>query len=174
MAPHQNQYVIDANILINFSIFAPPSTHKTFWMNMEEAVNTDKIIIIRDVADECKYGFINAWVEQFEATGKIINVNDKVKQRSLNINNTFKMITQVNNSSGQSISKSEADPVIIAYAEANKYIVFTREGEQWVGLNKPLTSSHKQTMKIPAVCRELKVKLERSPENVLPNIMSVI
>ena len=178
MAEHkhnQRNYVIDTNILINFDIFTPQKIHKKFWANMEAAIDSGNIIIIKDVADECKHQSIKKLVDGLDANGKIVKVSSDIRARALEINDEFNMITTVGqDASGSPIIKSEADPVIIAYAEANKYTVFTRESKRGPRANQSLGSTIRKPMKIPAVCDALGVDCERSPVQVLPNIMPPI
>ena len=55
-------YIIDANILILFNDYTPENIHKAFWRQLAEVVVEGKIIIIRDVADECKYGDVSNYL----------------------------------------------------------------------------------------------------------------
>ena len=144
-------YIIDTNILINFRIFTPMSVHVTFWKQFNEAVENGTIIIIREVADECKDSEINEWVK----SQRIIETDD-VQKRAIEIDDKYHLITQK-----EGITKSAADPVIIAYAEKNNGIVFTREAKRKLD-DTP--------MKIPDVCEALSIKYQRWPDQFFKNI----
>ena len=149
-------YVIDANILISFRIFTPMNIHKIFWRRLYAAIASGRIILIKDVAEECKYEPLKGWV----AGVKITKINDDLRYRALEINNTYSLITE-----RDGIVKSKADPVIIAYAEKNNCTVFTHEAKR---------KSEQDPMKIPDACDKLGVLCKRWPDQVLENIMEPI
>ena len=141
-------YIIDTNILISFHIFTPMNIHVTFWDQLSEAVENGEIIIIREVVNECtKPPEIKKWVR----SQKIIETDD-VHERATEINNEYRLITEK-----EGIKKSEADPIIIAYAEKNNGIVFTQEAE-----NDP--------KKMPDVCKALSIDCQRWPGQVFKDI----
>ena len=146
------KYIIDTNILINFRIFTPIKFHKTFWKQLEECVNNDEIIILQDVADECKDSELSTWIKR----KKIEPVSHDIRNRANEINKQYPMITEI----AQQM-KSEADPVIIAFAEKNRYAVFTQEAP-----SKPGGGVYK----IPDVCHKLGITCERWPNNVFTKI----
>ena len=149
----QSPYIIDTNILINFRIFTPMNIHVTFWRQLSEAVENKAIIIIQDVADECtRRDELKIWVNK----QKIEKVTQDVRDRAFEIDNEYSLITQE-----KEIIKSEADPVIIAYAEKHSGIVFTRESKR---------KSKDMPMKIPDVCKALSIEYRRSPDHVFRNI----
>ncbi len=156
MNQQNSPYVIDTNILINFRIFTPMNIHKIFWSRLHAAIASGRIILIKDVAEECKDKDLKEWI----AGVKITKINDDIRLRASEINNKYSLITEK-----AGVVKSEADPVIIAYAEVNDCIVFTYESNR-----------RKKTdpMKIPDVCDELGMDYERVPVTVLENIMEPI
>ena len=152
--------MIDTNILINFGIYTPPEIHVTFWGQFREVIKAGKITIIEDVAEECKSEFLQNLFAEQGIKDKVIKVDENVRKNAIDINHKYTMITKVGNR-----SKSEADPVIIAYAQSIDGCVFTAEG--WS--RKPGGA-----MKIPMVCRKLGVPCIRLPGKVLPHVMSRI
>ena len=152
MNQSKKSYVIDTNILINFRIFTPMSIHITFWKQLSEAVTNKTIVIIRDVADECKDREIEPWVNRQEVT----EISDDIRERAIEINNKYLLITEEDG-----IKKSKADPVIIAYAEKNQSVVFTQEAKR---------KSNSDPMKIPDVCNALSIRCERWPDKVFEDI----
>ena len=153
--------IIDTNILIGFNDYAPQNIHINFWKQLTKVVEDDKIIIIKDVALECKFGYVYTWLNQYPINSKIIEIESHVRARAKNINKQYGLTTY---SGGQ--IKSKADSRVIAYAEAYKgSIVFSAETPQRYP-DRP--------MKIPDVCRELNIPYERWPRVVLPTVMSPI
>lgn len=148
------KYVIDANILMYFGIFIPRENHIEFWARMSRFIEERRIILLRDIADECKREPLKSWVQ--EQRQNIITPSDVVRRRAIAIENKYKLTTFEKGK-----MKSEADPVIIAYAEQNQYAIFSYETKR-----KPSGKSNK----IPDVCKVLKVKCERQPYKVLKEI----
>ena len=169
---NQGNYVIDANILINFGIYTPRNIHQEFWIRFEEAVQNKKIIIIKEVADECRIGDIKIWVNEQRKADRITNVSASIKDRASEINDEYPLINDEWNPKTRSYdSKSDADPVIIAYAETNDYTVFTQESDREIQQGRQLVNSQHTPMKIPAVCKELDIPYIRYPSKVLEKIM---
>ncbi len=152
MSASHTTYVIDTNILINWSIFTPMEFHTTFWKQLSDCIQSKQIIVIQDVADECKFGLLKGWVTE----QTIIPIDDGVRQRAIEINDKYTLITQKSGS-----TKSEADPVIIAYAEKNHYGVFSYESKK-----KPFDNVNK----IPDVCEDLDISCERWTAKILKEI----
>ena len=152
MSLNKEVYVVDANILISFGIFTPINIHKTFWSQLGSLIKKGSFVVIEDVAKECKYGDIAKWIN----TQNITEVSEDIRKESIEINNTYSLITQ----SGEQI-KSEADPVIIAYAKLKECIVFTYEAKR---------RREEYPMKIPDVCEALGVEYQRWPNKVFKEI----
>ena len=153
MPKPEKPYVIDTNILINFDIFTPIQIHTTFWEQLSFAVKHGAIIIIEDVKNECKYGKVKNWVKE----QKIISVDNEIQNAAIKINNKYQLITYDDKGN----KKSEADPVIIAYAKKNNCAVFTREQKR---------KSDEDAMKIPDVCDALGIDYERHPIKVFKKL----
>ena len=151
MMQTKKPYIIDTNILINFRIYTPMNIHIIFWEQLSEIIREGKIII-KDVADECTRRKLKNWVNK----QRIEQVPDGVYKRAAEINNKYQLITQ----EGQ-FKKSEADPVIIAYAEIHSGIVFTQEAKR---------KSDSEPRKIPDVCKALRIQYQRWPDNVFEDI----
>ena len=145
-----NKYVIDTNILINFAIFAPMNFHKSFWKALEDQVTKQNIIIIDVVKKECKWDPLKSWVNRL---GTYIVKTDDIKDRAAEINNKYHLITETSEG-----PKSEADPVIIAYAAKIDAIVFSYEAKR---------KFETDAMKMPDVCEKLKIGYERRPAKVM-------
>lgn len=145
------RYVIDTNILINFKIFTPMEIHVKFWRQLSHSIEQGHIILLADVARECKSEPLKSWVRNQKITP-----TDDVKSEAIKINNKYKLITEKDG-----IKKSEADPVIIAYAQKRKYTVFSYESER---------KNSKKPYKIPDVCTALGVPFEKRTNKVLKEI----
>ena len=153
--------IIDTNILIGFNDYAPQNIHPIFWKRLSKVVEDDKIIIIKNVALECKFGYIKYWLESPVISKKIIEVEPSVERRATQINEQYKMTTIAGGR-----KKSKADSRVIAYAESRKgSIVFSAEAPR---------KSIRRPMKMPDVCKILGVPYERWPRVVLPTVMSPI
>ncbi len=172
---NQDKYVVDANILINFGTYTPRNVHKTFWSRMEEAVDDGKMIIIKEVADECSIGDIEIWLDEQSKAGRIVEVEQEILARAAVIDKKYHIVTEeLNRKTGMTVIKSAADPVIIAYAENKKHIVFTREVPRRRKKGEPLVFSKERPGKIPDVCNKLGVTCFRSPAKVLKKVIQPI
>lgn len=76
------------------------------------------------------------------------------KDRGIEINNTYKMIDETT-------QKSTVDTYLIAYAEENELVVFSREA---------FRTSNEELYKIPDVCRVLDIQIIRKPIRFLEAI----
>ena len=146
-------YVIDANMLINWSIFNPISHNKVFWSSLKKFIDKEQIILIKPIAEECRYGRIKVWVE---SDAKITEISDDVKKRATEINDEYRLITNENG-----IVKSEADPFLIVYAEIHRCTVLSYESRR---------KNENDPMKIPDVCAELEIGHTRSTEEMMENL----
>lgn len=145
------KYVIDANILINFGIFTPMENHIRFWAKMSQLIQQGRIILLKEVAEECKFGPLKSWVWKQKITPTVDILN-----RSIDINNEYHLITEEGG-----IRKSEADPLIIAYAEKEKCTVFSYESKR---------KSKDEPNKIPDVCKYLNVRCIKWPSKFFKEI----
>ncbi len=171
---NQDSYVIDTNILINFGIFTPHNVHKKFWSSMEEALQNDKIIILEEVAYECKEGDLKIWIDEQRKAGRVVSVNADIRARAMYINEEYQLLTYGTNKSGKRVQKSKADSIIIAYAENNKHTVFTWESDKQVKQMKRVVYPEYASMKIPAVCKALDIPYIRYPDQVLKKVIQPI
>ncbi len=146
------RYIIDTNILINFKIFTPMKIHEIFWKQLGECIKKGEIVLIQDVANECKDRELKGWVFK----QKIEKVSNDIKDRANEINKEYPIITVLDQQ-----TKSEADPIIIAYAEQNNCCVFTREADE-----DPKNGIYK----IPAICKKLNIDFQRWPNKVFDNL----
>ena len=136
-------YAIDANILINLHIFAAQEYHPQFWSRLADMVNQGRVVIIQDIAQECRDKPLKEWLKQV----KVTKIDQATALRAVAINNQYPIITVVN---GQ--IKSKADPRLIACAQAKSLHVLTYEQ----GRRHP-----RQPYKIPDVCQKLNIPCER-------------
>ncbi len=172
---NQTSYVIDTSVLINFGIFTPHNVHRTFWSRMEEAIDDGKIIIINEVADECTIDPIKQWIDVQRDAGRVIKVNQQIYDRAEKINKKYHIVTEERNrKTGRAVTKSNADPVIIAYAENNKCTVFTRESDRAIKGGKQFSFSKENPGNIPVVCKRLGVPYARFPDEVLHKVIQPI
>lgn len=143
-------YVLDTNILFELSLWLPIDLNKAFWTKFEEALQTGKWILLDVVADEVRgdNDGLKKWCDEQKKKGFIKTLEDHHRARSVEINDRYLMIDETT-------QRSTVDTYLIAYAEANKHIIFTREGYR----KKP-----EDLHKIPDVCQELKIKFMRRPK----------
>ncbi len=122
--------------------------HVAFWKQLSDMVAQKRIIIIDKVRDECKSDPLKTWVGQ----RKITKMSPEMTKAAMDINNKYKLITPKNQ-----ISKSEADPYIIAYAREVKGIVFSYERKSKQGI------SPSGYNKVPDVCEALNIDWVSKP-----------
>jgi len=149
-------FIIDTSALIDFSLWLPVDLNKVFWSKMEESLKESKWILLDTMVDEVRSNNdgLKSWCQEQKRKGLVKSVDDSHKNRAVEINALYTMIDE---SSG----KSSGDTYLIAYAEANKLTIFTRE--------KPRKNTA-DLYKIPDVCNALKLKLIRSPRIFLEAI----
>jgi len=153
-APLTIKYVMDTNILINFSRWIPVSLNKSFWDKLEISLEESKWILL-DVVGEIKRNKpLEDWCKTQKVNGLVTNICDEDKEKGIEINNDYPMIDE-------STFKSEADTYIIAYALNNKAGVFSAE------MNK---LPAEKLYKIPDVCKELNVEFTHMPKRFLESI----
>lgn len=145
-------YLLDTNILIGLALWHPFKNSKVFWKKFEEALQRGEWILLDTVVGEIEYeGALKDWCKAQKKLGLVRNLEDSHRERGIAINNMYPMVDEAT-------QKSDNDPYIIAYAEANSLTVFTREG-----LRKQDDLLHK----IPDVCRQLQVPYIRQPEHFM-------
>jgi len=149
-------YILDANILFGFSLWMPMSLNKIFWLKLEESLKNGDWILLDIVVGEVKYdnGGLKKWCDDQRKKGLVKSIGDEHKNRGVEINNTYKMIDETS-------LKSTVDTYLIAYAEANKFIIFTREA---------FRTNTTNLFKIPDVCKVLNVNMIRAPQEFLEAI----
>lgn len=151
-----NVYVIDTSALIEFSIWLPINLNKVFWSKMEETLREGKWILLDSMIDEIlnENDGLKEWCKEQKRKGLAKNLEENHRNRAIDINNLYKMIDDTT-------GRSSGDTYLIAYAEANSLIVFSRE--------KPRRDSS-DLYKIPDVCSALKLKCIRRPKIFLEAI----
>jgi hypothetical protein len=150
----QNKYVLDTNILIGFSIWTPICFHNEFWSKLENCLQEGKWILLDVVVKEVKYNKdLEAWCKKQTGKGLVKDITDDHRNRAAEINNKYPMIDEAT-------QNSVTDPYIIAYAEANKLGIVTRE------VHKEADSLYK----IPDVCGKLNIEVIKKPEDFLRKI----
>jgi len=149
-------YVIDTSTLIEFSIWLPISLNKVFWTKIEDALKEGKWILLDTMVDEIRNenDGLKAWCKEQKRKGLVKSIDDSHRNRAIEINNLYKMIDDTT-------ARSTGDTYLIAYAEAYKLTIFTRE--------KPRKNSA-DLNKIPDVCDALKIKYIRKPKIFLEAI----
>lgn len=146
-------YVLDANILFGFALWMPIDFNKNFWAKLEESLQNGTWILLDVVVGEVKYdnGGLKKWCEDQRKKGLVKSITDDHKNRGIEINNLYKMIDETS-------QKSTVDTYLIAYAEANKLVIFSREA---------FRTNSTDLYKIPDVCKSLNVPTIRMPKDFL-------
>lgn len=149
-------YLLDTNILMGFSLWLPIRFNNFFWSQIANALQRGDWVLLDVVAGEIKQHNqeLVRWCKEQGQKGLITAIEDSVRERGVEINNQYKMIDE-------STQKSTVDTYLIAYAEANNLIVFSREGPR---------RRDTDLYKIPDVCRILKVENIALPEKFMKAI----
>lgn len=152
----QEIHVLDTNALIEFSRWLPIDLNKVFWTKLEESLHKGKWILLDIIVDEVKSqnDGLKEWCKHQKQKGFVRPITDDHRNRAVEINAKYKMIDE---SSG----RSTGDTYLIAYAEANKLTIFSRE--------KP-RKDPADLYRIPDVCKELNVKRIWQPKIFLEAI----
>jgi hypothetical protein len=147
--PKERIYVLDTNILFDLSLWMPIDLNRVFWTKFEEALQAGKWILLDVVVDEVKgeNDGLKKWCEEQKGKGLIKSIEDTHKARAVEINNLYPMIDETT-------LRSTVDTYLIAYAEANDLVIFSREG---------FRKKQDDLYKIPDVCRILNIKVMRRP-----------
>ena len=155
--PAKIKYLLDANVLIGFSLWKPIALNlnKDFWSKFGDALARGEWVLLDVVVKEIKYDRdLMKWCQEQDKKGVVKKISDNNKSRGVEINNQYKMIDETT-------LKSTVDTYLIAYAEANNLGVFSRES--------PRINS-KFLYKIPDVCEILNIKRIKSPKFFLKEI----
>mgnify|MGYP001607131821 CR=1 FL=1 len=149
-------YVLDANILFGFSLWIPRYLNKIFWTKLEESLQNGEWILLDVVVGEIKYdnGGLKKWCEEQRKKSLIKIISDNHKNRGVEINTIYKMVDETT-------QKSTVDTYLIAYAEANKLVVFSREAYR---------TNNEDLYKIPDVCKVLSIQMIRDPKEFIEAI----
>jgi hypothetical protein len=141
--------VLDTNVLFDLSVWLPIDLNKVFWTKFEATLQEGKWILLDVVAGEIKGNNdgLKKWCDDQKKKGIVKPLEDSHRARSVEINNKYPMIDE-------STQRSTVDTYLIAYAEANKMVVFSREG-----FRKKSEDLHK----IPDVCHALNIEVIRRP-----------
>jgi len=155
-APHEKRiFLLDTNILINFSVWMPITLNRVFWQKLEEALQSGAWILLDVVVGEVKYDEdLKKWCSGQVKKGLVKSISDENRNRAVEINNTYKMIDETT-------QKSTVDTYLIAYAEEHKLVVFSRESQRF---------NNTDLYKIPDVCDLLKIKNIKKPKAFLEDI----
>ena len=146
----QKIYILDTNILIDLSLWLPIDLNKAFWSKFEEGLQSGKWILLDVIVDEIRgeNDGLKKWCVDQKKKGVTKTLEDTHRARAAEINNQYPMIDG-------STQRSTVDTYLIAYAEANKSVVFSREGFR----KKP-----EDLHKIPDVCKALNIGVMRRPK----------
>ncbi len=149
-------FIIDTNALIEFSVWLPIDLNKIFWSRMEESVREGKWVLLDTIVNEVRNDNdgLKSWCQEQKRKGLMKSIDDNHKNRAVEINGSYKMIDETT-------GRSSGDTYLIAYAEANKLTIFTRE--------KPRRDAA-DLYKIPDVCDAIKVRYIRRPRVFLEAI----
>jgi len=149
----KSAYLLDANILFGFSLWMPIDLNKNFWDKLEESLRNGDWILLDVVVAEIAYDNdgLKKWCDAQKKHGLVVTIGDDIKNRAVEINNTYKMIDETT-------QKSAVDTYLVAYAEKHQMIVFSREA---------LRIDNTKPYKIPDVCNALKIQWIRRPKRFL-------
>jgi len=153
----KNGYLLDTNFLIGFSLWKPISLKLNvfFWTELSNLLKKNRWILLDVVVGEIKYPpNLSNWCKEQKNKGLVRNINDDNRTRAIEINNQYPMIEQYT-------YKSEADTYLIAYAEANSLVIFSRESPRRNNL---------ALYKIPDVGNILNIKISNKPKIFLKGI----
>jgi predicted nucleic acid-binding protein len=153
-APTRPIFVLDTNVLIDLNFWLPISLHGFFWAKFQESLARGEWVLLDVVVNEVRYGEIKKWCVDQKRAGSVRSITDDNRNRAVEINDMYKMIDDVT-------GNSTVDPYIVAYAEANKITIFTREGPRM---------DDTKLYKIPDVCDKLGISYTRVPKDFLDAI----
>ena len=142
-------YVVDTNVLIQLSVWMPIDLNSIFWKKFEESLANGDWVLLDVMVEEIKYGNdgLKKWCGEQKKKGLIQSIADDHRNRAAEINNAYKMIDE---SSG----KSAGDTYLLAFTEAHKLVVFSREAPR---------RNSSDLYKIPDVCKILNIDIIYRP-----------
>lgn len=148
-------HLLDANILINFANFCPVDYHDKFWQELLSHIQQKHLILIESIAEECKQpSELKQWVDNLRRQNLIQPIDQNIIERAQEIDREFEMTSK----DPRGFIRSVADTHLIAYAERHSLVIFSYESKR---------RNKKQKMKIPDVCSELGIKIERWPSRIM-------
>lgn len=151
----KEMYLLDTNFLFDFALWIPIDLNKTFWSHLEASLEKGEWILLDVVVDEIRSkGPLKDWCDAQKKKGLVQAITDDHRKRGVEINNNHPMVDV-------STGKSETDTYLLAYAEANKCTVVSRERQRDNGA---------ELHKIPDVCTLLGISLIRQPRPFLERI----
>ncbi len=142
-------YLLDANVLFEFSLWLPMVLQIGFWKKLEESLKNGDWVLIDVVVEEIRYDNdgLKKWCKDQEKNGLVSTISEENRNRAIEINNSYKIIDETS-------QNSATDTYILAYAEEHKLTIFTRESYR---------KSTQHRYKIPDICDALNIKHERLP-----------
>ncbi len=148
-SPSPTIYLLDTNVLIGFSLWLPIRLNTMFWAKLADALKSGTWVLLDAVVKEIKYNDdLQKWCKERSKEGLVRSLEDKHKDRGVEINSQYKMIDDIT-------QKSTVDTYLIAYAEANRLTVFSRESGR---------KNDRELYKIPDVCKNLNIFRIAKPE----------
>ncbi len=148
----KKRFILDTNMLIGFSFWIPINLNNFFWTKFSEYLKNAEWILLDTVVNEITHkGNLQNWCKEQKRIGTVCILGDEHRSRGVEINNAYKMIDETT-------LRSTVDTYIIAYAEANKLTVLSREANR---------ETQNDLYKIPDVCTALKIDYVRNPEPFL-------
>ncbi|MDD4358443.1 MAG: DUF4411 family protein [Candidatus Pacebacteria bacterium] len=154
--PNNKIYVIDTNILINFSDWVPIRLNNIFWNDLEGLLAKDRWILLDVVVGEIKSSNkdLHNWCMKQKNNDRVKKIEDNDRNRAVEINNNFPMIDETT-------GRSTVDTYVIAYAEKHNLKIFSKESGR---------ALDNQLFKIPDVCKELSIPYTRTPKVFLREV----
>jgi hypothetical protein len=145
-------FVFDTSAFLNgWHDHLPPSTFGSVWTFIAEAMTDGRIIAPREVLTElqAKDDDVSAWAR--ERSAAFVEASEDVQHRAGEI---YERLPNPN-------LRDQADPFVIAEAEARSFAVVTYEGRTFSGV--PTTKWWRQ---MPGICQELDVACVTLPESL--------
>jgi hypothetical protein len=154
-SPAKKIYLLDTNILINFALWMPLSLNNVFWAKLAESLKKGEWVLLDVVVNEIVYmPELKKWCGDQKTLGFMQSMAIAEKNRAVAINNQYPMIDPAT-------ANSTGDTYLIAFAEANKLVVFSKESPR---------KNNQALYKIPDVCQALKIPYISRPEIFLKDI----
>ena len=149
-------YILDTNVLIQFSVWLPIDLNKVFWRKMEESLEDGKWILLDIMVNEIKHSNdgLKKWCKERKRKGFMKSIEDTHRERAAEINNSYKMIDDTT-------GKSTGDTYLIAYAESHQLTILSREAHR---------KNSGDLYKIPDVCKELGIDVIYRPRKFIEAI----